>query len=99
MPDFMQLFQDLDFVHDFGAVEAQQPSSEMMARPVHTVMLPPRSVDETSGLLRAFAMLHQHDINDLPVVNSREELVGIASHVDIATALLARWQASKEKRT
>jgi CBS-domain-containing membrane protein len=92
MPDFTRLMEDLDFVRDFGALEKQQPSSEVLVQQVQQVMQPPVSVDDGCGLLRAFAMLRQHDLHDLPVVNADGRLVGIASRVDMGTALLSSWQ-------
>ncbi len=91
MPDFVRLVEDFDFVHDFGAVETRQPSPETLARPVRQVMQPPVAVEEHSGLLRAAALLRQHELQDLPVVAADNRLVGIASRVDIGTALLANW--------
>jgi len=55
------------------------------------LMQPPVAVEETCGLLRAFATMTQHEIRDLPVVNRSGALVGIASRVDIAAAFLAPW--------
>ena len=94
MPDFVRLVEDIDFVHDFGAVEARRPSPEALGRPVREVMQAPISVDETCGLLRAFAVLRQNDLHDLPVVAPDGRLVGIASRVDIGVALLIAWSAS-----
>ena len=95
MPDFVQLVEDFDFVHDFGAVEARQPSPEMLTRRVTEVMQPPVSVEATCGLLRAFAVMRKHDLHDLPVVDTAGRLVGIASRVDIGTALLASWRSAE----
>jgi CBS domain-containing protein len=92
MPDFVRLLDDFDFAHDFGAVEAKRPSPEVLVRPVREVMQPPNSVEETCGMLRAFALLRNYDLSDLPVVSPDGRLVGIASRVDIGTALLASWQ-------
>lgn len=91
MPDFVRLLKDFDFVHDFGAVEARQPSVEALARPVQEVMAEPVAVEEDCGLLRAFALLRQHNLSDLPVVATDGRLIGIVSHVDVGTALLVRW--------
>lgn len=94
MPDFVRFMEDFDFLLDFGALESRQPSAEVMAQPVREVMEPPVSVDETCGLLRAFAVLRQHDLHDLPIVKADGRLVGIASRVDVGTALLAGWRAA-----
>ena len=50
-----------------------------------------KSVEQTCGLLRAFAIMSKHGIRDLPVVNKPGALVGIASLVDIAVKFLATW--------
>jgi CBS-domain-containing membrane protein len=92
MPDFVHLVDHFDFVHNFGAVEKRQPTSAELALPVKKVMEAPVFVEETSGLLRAAALLHHHELRDLPVVDAYQHLVGIASHVDISTALMAHWQ-------
>jgi CBS-domain-containing membrane protein len=91
MPDFVLLVEDFDFVGDFGAVESRKPPPEALVRKVTEVMQPPVSVEETSGLLRAFAVLHQEGLLDLAVVDHAGRLVGIASRVDIGISLLRGW--------
>ena len=91
MPDFVRLIEDFDFVRDFGAAESRKPSLEVLAHPVNQVMQKPIFVEETSGLLRAFALLRQHGLHDLPVVATDGRLIGIVSRVDIGTALLLDW--------
>jgi CBS domain-containing protein len=44
--------------------------------------------------MRAFAIIISHNLKDLPVVDQDGRLVGLASHVDIGTALLARWHGT-----
>ncbi|MEW5989557.1 MAG: CBS domain-containing protein [Chloroflexota bacterium] len=92
MPSFVQLLDDFGFVEDFGLLEDQRPGPEVMARPVSAVMQPPLSVEESCGLLRAFALMRKHDLHDLPIVNKQGQLVGIVSRVDIGTALLSKWR-------
>ena len=47
---------------------------------------------DTCGLSRAFALLHHHNLTDLPVVDVENCLVGIASRVDVGTAMLKNWE-------
>jgi CBS domain-containing protein len=91
MPVFVDLIQDFDYVGDFGVMEEQGPAPEELNRPISQVMTPPVSVQEESGLLRAFAFIHKHQLLDLPVVDQQDRLVGLASRVDIGRALLANW--------
>jgi CBS domain-containing protein len=93
MPDFINLVADFDFVHDFGAVETTRPESELLARSVTTIMEPVITVEENSGLLRAYAIMVQNEIYDLPVTTANGELVGIVSLVDIGAAVLSMWPA------
>lgn len=93
LPDFFDLLPDLDFVHDFGAVETTRPSPAQLDRPVTTLMRPATFVEETSGLLRAYALMMKHRLHDLPVVSDTNRLVGIASRVDIGAAILSTWKS------
>jgi CBS domain-containing protein len=92
LPDFVNFIPDVDFVHDFGAVESTRPEPYSLEQPVTTLMQPAISVDEECGLLRAYALMLQHQLMDLPVVTKEGRLVGLASRVDISAAILARWQ-------
>ena len=95
LPTFAQLITDVDFVHDFGAVESAQPAAEALAQPVTRLMHPATTVPEDCGLLRAYVLMRQRDLHDLPVVDSTGRLVGIASRVDVATAVLASWNLAE----
>lgn len=97
MPDFLRLIEDIDFVHDFGALENRQPDAAALARPLREVMQTPVLVDESCGLLRASSLLRLHDLQDLPVVDAAGRLVGIASRVDIGVALLSGWQTPRQE--
>ena len=92
LPAFTSLMGDFDFVGDFGAMESIQPSQEIISKQVSEVMEPPVRVEDSCGLSRAFALLHHHNLTDLPVVDTDNRLVGIASRVDVGTALLKKWE-------
>lgn len=92
LPDFVNFITDVDFVHDFGAVETTRPEPYLLEQPVSTLMQLAISVDEECGLLRAYALMLQHRLLDLPVVAKDGRLVGLASRVDIGAAILSRWQ-------
>ena len=98
LPDFFDLLPDLDFVHDFGAVENRLPSPDELDQPVTKLMQPGFFVKENSGLLRAYALMIKHNLHDLPVISDTGVLVGIASRVDIGVAILATWQQVEPSR-
>jgi len=91
LPDFVNFIADLDFVHDFGAVETTRPTKEVLDRPVKTLMSPAISVKEDTGLLRTYALMLQYKLHDMLVVSRDETLAGVASRVDIGTAILSSW--------
>ena len=91
LPDFVNFVVDVDFVHDFGAVETTRPSAEVLDQSIKFLMKPPITVNEDSGLLRAYALLLQHNLHVMPVVSEDRKLVGIASRVDIGTAIVSAW--------
>lgn len=96
MPDFVHLIEDFDFVRDFGAVEQKHPPAGSMDSLVNERMSEPVCVEQTSGLMRAVAVLNQQHLIDLPVVDESQHLVGIVSRVDIGIALLRRWNSLYE---
>jgi CBS domain-containing protein len=91
MPDFINLIKDFDYVHDFGAVETTRPTHDVLAQSVTTIMQPVITIEEESGLLRAYATMLQDEISDLPVKNSSGILVGVVSLVDVGRAILSMW--------
>ncbi len=91
LPDFVNFVADLDFVHDFGAVENTRPSAEVLDDSIKTLMKPPITVSEESGLLRSYALMLQHNLHDMPVISADGKLVGMASRVDIGTAIVSAW--------
>lgn len=92
LPDFTRLMEDFDFVSTFGAAGNNRPSKDEISKKVFEVMEPPVCVEDECGLNRAFALLHNHNLTDLPVVDAENCLVGIASRVDVGTALLKQWE-------
>jgi CBS domain-containing protein len=97
LPDFVNFVADVDFVQDFGAVETTRPSPAALAKPVKKLMKQPFSVPQDCGLLRAYALMLQHDLHDLLVVSSGGILVGIASRVDVGRAILSSWAKVEKK--
>lgn len=91
LPDFVNFLADVDFVHDFGAVEDIHPSAKTLNKTVKTLMKPSITVEEDCGLLRAYSLLVQHNQHDMPVVSKEGKLVGITSRVDIGVAILSTW--------
>lgn len=93
LPDFVSFVADVDFVHDFGAVEETRPEARKLDQPVTSIIKPAFTVQENCGLLRAYALMLQHNLHDMPVVNKKGELVGITSRVDIGVKILAAWSS------
>ena len=91
LPDFIRFVADVDFVHDFGAVENTRPDAEVLDQSITLLMKPAITVHEDSGLLRTYALMLQHQLHDIPVISSAEQLVGMASRVDIGTAIVSMW--------
>jgi len=92
MPSFVGLVDDFDYVRgDFSIFENLLPSDEVAHQPVASIMVSPVSVRSGNGLLRTFALMTSHRLYDMPVVDDDGRLAGLASRVDIGTALLTDW--------
>lgn len=92
LPSFFHLIEDVDFVHDFGAIESEQPPAALLEEPVSKYMRRITVVKENSGLVRAYSLMLQKDLHDLPVVSAEGKLTGIASRVDLGVAILKTWR-------
>lgn len=94
LPDFVSLLSDIGFVKDYGALES--PSQESLDKAeslsVAEIMAEPVAVEDDSSLIRALAIMHKHNLGDLPVLK-QGKLVGIASRVDIGRAFFSNWSA------
>lgn len=95
LPDFVRFIADMDYVHDFGAVETTRPSGRVLDKSVKSLMKPVVTIDESDGLLRVYALMLQHDLHDIVVVSKDGTLAGIASRVDIGTAILSSWEKAE----
>jgi CBS-domain-containing membrane protein len=95
MPAFLDFVADVDFVHDFGAVEDLRPSAATLKKPVKTVMSPIFTVNEDCGLLRAYSLMLQQNLHDIPVISKDGKLTGIASRVDVGVAILSTWSKAE----
>jgi CBS domain-containing protein len=95
LPDFIRFVTDVDFVHDFGAVEDTRPKAEVLSQSITLLMTPAITVPEDSGVLRTYALMLQHQLHDIPVVSKDGQLVGMASRVDIGTAIVSTWPEVK----
>ncbi len=91
LPDFVRFLADVDFVHDFGAVETTRPTSEILNRSIATLMIPALSATEDTGLVRTYVLMLQQELHDMPIVSADGKLVGVASRVDIGVAILSEW--------
>ena len=91
LPDFVNFVTDVDFVHDFGAVEDIRPSAKTLNKNIKSFMRPVITVEEDCGLLRAYALMLQQNLHDMPVISKDTKLVGITSRVDVGVAILSTW--------
>ena len=91
LPDFVNFVADVDFVRDFGAVETRVPAASVLDQSIETLVKPAITVTEDTGLLRTYALMLQQDLHDMPVVADDGKLVGVASRVDVGTAILSAW--------
>lgn len=92
LPDFVNFIADVDFVHDFGAVEDTRPPARTLDKSIKSLMKEAIAVEEDCGLLRAYALMVQHNLHDMPVTSKEGKLIGVASRVDIGTAILRAWE-------
>ncbi len=92
LPDFVNIMDEIDFVHDFGDLENTSAEDKQRAKMLHVsdVMEEPVTLEEDAGLVHALSVMEKHNLRDL-IVTRGGKLVGIASQVDIGRAFLTEF--------
>jgi CBS domain-containing protein len=87
LPDYIDLIRNVDFLHDFGALERSTFSVEerlLVAEDLMREDVPP--LEETESVMKAAASLHKHGIKRIPVV-SGSKLVGMMGLGEVCRAI------------
>lgn len=92
LPDFIEFITNFSFLNNLGAFETRVPSSDELKIHIKEIMEKPIFVQEDWSLVHSAAILHNEELTDIPVVDSEKHLVGLASHVDIGTAIIENWK-------
>jgi len=91
LPDFVELINHFPYINNLGAFETKIPSQNELSIQISEIMQEPIFVQDDWELMHAAAILHNTGLADIPVVDSEKRLVGIASRVDIGTAIMHSW--------
>ena len=87
LPHYIDLIRNVDFLHDFGALEKSTFSIEerlLVAEDLMRENIIP--LEETDSVMKAAAALHKTGLQRLPVV-SGSRLVGMISLGDVCRAI------------
>jgi IMP dehydrogenase len=91
LPDFIEFIANFSFINNLGAFETRIPSKFELDIQINEIMEAPIFVQEDWSLVHAAAILHNEELSDIPVVDASRHLVGLASHVDLGTAIIKGW--------
>ena len=87
LPDYIDLIRDLDFLHDFGALEKTSFAVEELLFVAEDLMNENfEFLEEEDSVLKAAAMLHKLDLPRLPVIRG-DRLVGMISRNELCRAI------------
>ncbi len=87
LPDYLDMVRNIDFIHNFGALERSSFSVEEMLFVAEDLMREGvRTLEEKDSVLLAGAVLHREDLARVPVV-SEGRLTGMIGRVEICKAI------------
>lgn len=87
LPEYIDLIRNIDFLHDFGALERTSFTIEEQLFVAEDLMKEEFVVlEEEESILKAAAMLHKHDQQRIPVVRD-DRMVGMISQNDVCRAI------------
>ena len=87
LPEYIDLIRDIDFLHDFGALERSSFTVEerlLVAEDLMREDITP--LEETESVMKAAAVLHKVQLRRLPVV-SGSRLVGMIGLGEVCRAI------------
>jgi CBS domain-containing protein len=90
LPRFVDMIEQADFIHDYGALEAGHEHVELEV-PVRELMQRRFYVRETDRLMAPMVIMYKHRIGDVPVINDEDKLVGLVSHAQVGGMFLKDW--------
>lgn len=87
LPDYIDMVRNIDFIHNFGALEKTSFSVEEMLFVAEDLMREEvRTLEEKDSILMAGAILHREDLARVPVV-SEGRLTGMIGRTEICRAI------------
>ena len=87
LPDYIDLIRNIDFLHDFGALERSTFSIEERLLVAEDLMREDvQPLEETESVMKAAAALHKLGFQRIPVVSGLR-LVGMISLGDVCRAI------------
>lgn len=91
LPDFTGLLENISYLKDYGDLELNHElcNLEILDRAVEKVVkLEMTSLDTGCSLLCALERMKESNLTDLPVMDEKNHIVGLVSHVDIGSGIL-----------
>jgi CBS-domain-containing membrane protein len=90
MPRFVEMIEQADFIHDYGALEAGKEHVALDTR-VRDLMQRRFYVRETDRLMAPVVIMYKHRSGDVPVIDEHDKLVGLVSHAQVGGMFLKDW--------
>ena len=89
IPDYFDMVNDFLFIDDFGALEDKLeaiPSLDLFIAE-DLMITNVITINENASLMKAPVLMNKYNIRRLPVINKDKKLVGIATRMDVCSAL------------
>ncbi|MCI0708806.1 MAG: CBS domain-containing protein [Chloroflexi bacterium] len=90
IPPFVEMIEQADFIHDYGALESGKEHVALDAL-VRDLMQHRFYVRETDHLMAPIVIMYKHRSGDVPVVDEHDKLVGLVSHAQVGGMFLKDW--------
>ena len=89
IPDYFEMLTDFLFIDDLGALEEKletlPPLELFIAKDLMLTNV--ITINENASLMKAPAIMSNHNVRRLPVVDKQNKLVGLITRMDVCNAL------------
>jgi CBS domain-containing protein len=91
MPHFVEMLRSADFIHDYSFLEHGRNKPQLVKKAVTELMRKPYFIQYNGQLMEAMVLMHKHGVEELPVLNDDNCVIGIVSRGRVGSLFLTDW--------
>lgn len=98
MPDFVDMIRSADFIHDYSFYTPRDYPKTVNTLLVTDMMREPYYITEESDLMSGLVMMHKHQVDELPVLDTDKRLSGLITRTRLGAVFVHDWLSQQTQK-